>query len=92
MLDCGFCSAFVMLAVNWPNKDYCVWSMNYETITRKVNLMRGGIWRTLYSDHGRREIGCKLAIYIMNNGYGRQCNRKEVPRCVLQQLSEKWPE
>ena len=73
------------------DQDYCVWSMNYKTITHNVNLMRGGIWNSLYSDQDRREIGCKLAIYIMNNGSGRQYDRKEVPRCVLQKLSEKWP-
>ena len=65
--------------------------MNKATIIRNVILMKGGIWESLYTNLERREIGCKLAIYIMNNGSGRRYDRIELPGCVLKQLKEKWP-
>ena len=81
--SCGKC--------NTCDQDYCVWSMNKATIIRNVILMKGGIWESLYTNLERREIGCKLAIYIMNNGSGRRYDRIELPGCVLKQLKEKWP-
>jgi len=58
-------------------QDLCVWGMNCEKIIRNVHLMKGGIWRSMYSDQQRREIGCRLGIYIMNNGYGRHWDKKK---------------
>ena len=72
-------------------QDYCVWGMNHQQITRNVNLMKGGIWRSMYTNLQRRQIGCRLAIYIMNNGYGRRWDKKQVPGCVLKQLNAIWP-
>ena len=72
-------------------QDLCVWGMNCEKIIRNVNLMKGGIWKSMYSDKQRREIGCRLGIYIMNNGYGRHWDKNKVPICVHKGLHSLWP-
>jgi len=64
-------------------QDYCVWSMNRIKIIRNVLHMKGGIWKSFHSNHDRIAMGCRIAIYIINNGYGRHWDRNNAPMCVV---------
>ena len=72
-------------------QDYCVWSMNHKMITDNIILTKGGIWKDMYSNTERVEIGCKMAIFITNNGNGRRYDRRGMPKCVEEALEEIWP-
>ena len=73
------------------HQDFCVWCMNGTKIIEHVEILRGGVWHSFYSNKHRRTCAYQLTKYVLMN-FGRYFGERNTPICVVIAIEKKWPE
>ena len=72
-------------------QDSCVWDVNGEKIVSTVNLLKGGVWNSFYTNRQRRICGMQLANLAIACE-GRSFGFAMKPDCVEIGLQKIWPD